>query len=124
MSRLPLPVALLLACALLLAACGGERQGAGGAPRPADDRRRRAAEPTGCEKVAGAAARRTSSSPKPTEKLETGKTYVAHVLTNCGDFEITLDAKRAPKHRRLVQVPGRQGLLRRPDASTASCPAS
>jgi cyclophilin family peptidyl-prolyl cis-trans isomerase len=33
----------------------------------------------------------------PGEKLDPAKTYVATVTTNCGDFEITLDAKRAPK---------------------------
>ena len=34
---------------------------------------------------------------KPTEKLKKGKTYVARVLTNCGEFDITLDPKRAPR---------------------------
>ena len=33
----------------------------------------------------------------PGEQLDPAKTYVATVTTNCGDFEITLDAKRAPK---------------------------
>src|SRR5262249_12104863 len=33
---------------------------------------------------------------KPTEKLSKSKTYVAKVSTSCGDFEITLDSKRAP----------------------------
>lgn len=31
------------------------------------------------------------------KELDPAKTYVAEVKTNCGDFEITLDAKRAPK---------------------------
>jgi cyclophilin family peptidyl-prolyl cis-trans isomerase len=34
---------------------------------------------------------------KPTETLDPARTYVATVETNCGTFEITLDAKRAPK---------------------------
>jgi peptidyl-prolyl cis-trans isomerase B (cyclophilin B) len=34
---------------------------------------------------------------KPTAKLEKGKTYVARVLTNCGEFDITLDPARAPR---------------------------
>ena len=34
---------------------------------------------------------------KPDEKLDASHTYVATVDTNCGTFEITLDAKRAPK---------------------------
>jgi peptidyl-prolyl cis-trans isomerase B (cyclophilin B) len=34
---------------------------------------------------------------KPAETLDASHTYVATVDTNCGAFEITLDAKRAPK---------------------------
>ena len=34
---------------------------------------------------------------KPNDELKKGKTYVARVLTNCGEFEITLDPKRAPR---------------------------
>ena len=40
---------------------------------------------------------RSASSRSPKEKLDKTKTYVATVTTTCGDFEITLDAKRAPK---------------------------
>ena len=91
-----MPVALLLVCALLLAACGGE-QGEGELPRtetPAP-----AAE-TGCEKVPAAKPKDVKVA-KPTEKLKKGKTYVARVLTNCGEFDITLDprARRAPAAR-------------------------
>jgi cyclophilin family peptidyl-prolyl cis-trans isomerase len=56
-----------LGCALLVAACGG------------DDSTGSAATPSG----PGA--------------LDASKTYVASVATNKGSFEITLDAKRAPK---------------------------
>ena len=35
--------------------------------------------------------------PKPKAALTAGKTYVATVSTNCGDFEITLDAEQSPK---------------------------
>jgi cyclophilin family peptidyl-prolyl cis-trans isomerase len=34
---------------------------------------------------------------KPTERLQKGKTYVAQVVTNCGEFDITLDPRRAPR---------------------------
>ena len=91
MSRLPLPVALLLVCALLLAACGGEKEQASSpteTPAPAAE--------TGCEKVP-AAKPKDVKVPKPTEKLKKGKTYVARVLTNCGEFDITLDPARAPR---------------------------
>jgi peptidyl-prolyl cis-trans isomerase B (cyclophilin B) len=92
MSRLPLPVALLLVCALLLAACGGgEKEKASSpteTPAPAAE--------TGCEKVPAAKPKDVKVS-KPTAKLEKGKTYVARVLTNCGEFDITLDPARAPR---------------------------
>jgi peptidyl-prolyl cis-trans isomerase B (cyclophilin B) len=91
MSRLPLPVALLLVCALLLAACGGEKEQASSpteTPAPAAE--------TGCEKVP-AAKPKDVKVPKPTEKLKKGKTYIARVLTNCGEFDITLDPARAPR---------------------------
>ena len=41
--------------------------------------------------------RKTTELEKPTAKLDPAKTYVATVKTNCGDFAITLDVKRAPK---------------------------
>jgi cyclophilin family peptidyl-prolyl cis-trans isomerase len=90
MSRLPLPVTLLLVCALLLAACGGEKEKASSpteTPAPAAE--------TGCEKVPAAKPKDVKVA-KPTEKLKKGKTYVARVLTNCGEFDITLDP-RSPR---------------------------
>jgi peptidyl-prolyl cis-trans isomerase B (cyclophilin B) len=51
---------------------------------------------TGCEKVAKPKPKKVRYS-KPSERLDPGKTYVATVATNCGEFEITLDAKQAPK---------------------------
>jgi len=85
-----LPVALLLVCALLLAACGGEKEKASSpteTPAPAAE--------TGCEKVPAAKPKNVKVA-KPTEKLKKGKTYVARVLTNCGEFDITLDP-RSPR---------------------------
>ena len=85
-----MPVTLLLVCALLLAACGGEKEKASSpteTPAPAAE--------TGCEKVPAAKPKNVKVA-KPTEKLKKGKTYVARVLTNCGEFEITLDP-RSPR---------------------------
>jgi peptidyl-prolyl cis-trans isomerase B (cyclophilin B) len=92
MSRLPLPVALLLVCALLLAACGGGDKEEASSPTetPAP------AAATGCEKVPAAKPKNVKVA-KPTAKLKKGKTYVARVLTNCGEFDITLDPARAPR---------------------------
>ena len=94
MSRLALPVALLLACALLLAACGGGDEEKAATP-DATEAAPATAE-AGCEKVPAAKPKDVKID-KPTAELDKDKTYVARVLTNCGEFEITLDAKRAPK---------------------------
>src|SRR4051812_3104937 len=93
MSTLPLPVALLLACALLLAACGDKEKAAS---KPTATDTPAAGQDAGCEKVP-AAKPKDVKLPKPTAELKKGKTYVARVLTNCGEFDITLDPKRAPR---------------------------
>ncbi len=86
-----MPVALLLVCALLLAACGSDDKEKASTPT---ETAAPAAE-TGCEKVPAAKPKDVKVA-KPTAKLKKGKTYVARVLTNCGEFEITLDP-RAPR---------------------------
>ena len=92
MSRVVVPLATFAIC-LLLAACGGdddaESTPTAEPPSPA--------EATGCERVKAPAPKENADLPKPKEKLDGSKTYVATVATSCGDFEITLDAKRAPR---------------------------
>jgi peptidyl-prolyl cis-trans isomerase B (cyclophilin B) len=85
---------LLLACCALIA-CGDDEEPAGSAatPTPEDTGGEQG---TGCEQ-AGEAEPKDVDLSKPKTKLDPDKTYVATVRTNCGDFEITLDAKRAPK---------------------------
>jgi peptidyl-prolyl cis-trans isomerase B (cyclophilin B) len=51
----------------------------------------------GCPKAETPGPKDVGELAKPTERLSADKTYVAAVSTSCGDFEITLDAKRAPK---------------------------
>src|SRR3954451_8519503 len=94
MSRAALLIALV-ACAIGLAACGGsdkksEAEATSTAP-PSP------AQAAGCEKVAQPKPKANAKLPKPNEKLQAGKTYVAQVVTSCGEFDITLDAKRAPR---------------------------
>jgi peptidyl-prolyl cis-trans isomerase B (cyclophilin B) len=90
-----MPVALLLACALFLAACGGDDEEKA-ASSPDSTATPAATAAAGCEKVPAAKPKDVKVA-KPTQELEKGKTYVARVLTNCGEFEITLDPKRAPR---------------------------
>ena len=88
-------IALLLALTLLVAACGEDDDSSGEAaatPAPTEE-----AAPAGCETAEEPAPKGEGKLKKPKEQLDPAKTYVATVSTNCGDFEITLDAKRAPK---------------------------
>jgi peptidyl-prolyl cis-trans isomerase B (cyclophilin B) len=89
-------VALLLACALLLAACGGNDTEKAASKPPATDTPE-PAQAAGCEKVPAPKPGKPVKLPKPTDKLNPAKTYVATVLTNCGEFDITLDPKQAPR---------------------------
>jgi cyclophilin family peptidyl-prolyl cis-trans isomerase len=82
-------------CALLVAACGGDDSADETAATPTAAPT--AEGPVGCEKVEAPSPKGEGNLPKPKETLDPGKTYVATVSTNCGDFEITLDPKRAPK---------------------------
>jgi cyclophilin family peptidyl-prolyl cis-trans isomerase len=95
MSRLPLLILVLAACALGISACGGSSKETAATPTATTPPS--PAQAAGCEKVPAPKPKSNAKLPKPTEKLAGGKAYVATVSTTCGDFEITLDAKRAPK---------------------------
>jgi peptidyl-prolyl cis-trans isomerase B (cyclophilin B) len=86
---------LCLACALLVAACGEDDGGGGEAAATAAPTEEPA--PAGCEPAEAPKPKGEGSLPKPKAQLDPAKTYVATVSTNCGDFEITLGAKQAPK---------------------------
>jgi peptidyl-prolyl cis-trans isomerase B (cyclophilin B) len=92
------PLALLLACLALVAVsgCGDDDDQSAGAAATSTPEDTGGEQGTGCEK-AGKAAPKDVKLKKPKEELDPSKTYVATVRTNCGDFKITLDAKRASK---------------------------
>jgi peptidyl-prolyl cis-trans isomerase B (cyclophilin B) len=90
---------LIAALALLAAGCGSDSSDDNEtAATPAATETQEAGPDlsNGCEKADKPAPKDAGDIKKPTDKLDKGKTYVATVSTNCGDFEITLDAKRAP----------------------------
>ena len=101
---MPRLVAVLIAClALAVAGCGSssdnQSSGKSGAPTAAPTDTATAANPSlpqGCENVSKPAPKDVGKLSKPSAKLSKSKTYVATVSTTCGDFEITLAAKRAP----------------------------
>jgi len=85
----------LACCALLLTACGEDDGDSGeAAATPAATEQ---AAPAGCESAEAPEPKGEGELKRPDEQLDGAKVYVATVSTNCGDFEITLDAKRAPK---------------------------
>jgi cyclophilin family peptidyl-prolyl cis-trans isomerase len=86
--------ALLIALTLLVAACGEDDSGdeAAATPAPTEE-----AAPAGCETAEEPEPKGEGNLKNPKERLDGAKTYAATVSTNCGDFEITLDSKRAPK---------------------------
>jgi cyclophilin family peptidyl-prolyl cis-trans isomerase len=85
-------VVVCVCCSLLVAGCGGDDDAETAATPTAT-----AEGPAGCRAVEKPDPRPDGDLAKPTEKLDASKTYVATISTNCGDFEVTLDAKRAPK---------------------------
>jgi peptidyl-prolyl cis-trans isomerase B (cyclophilin B) len=90
-----LPVVTILLCCLLFAACGedddsGETSAA--TPTPTAE-----AAAAGCEPAEAPEPKGEGDLRRPRERLEAGKTYVATVATNCGDFEITLDPEQSPR---------------------------
>ena len=94
MSRLGL-LALLLALLLGVAACGGSDDSESDAtPEPEPPS---AAETAGCEQVEAPTPKAPGKLAKPKERLKAGGTYVATVVTSCGEFKIALDAKQAAR---------------------------
>ena len=84
---------VLAATLAALAGCGGSDA----KPKPEVTPAATEQSATGCQVVdASGLAPRTTTLPKPSVQLDPAKTYVATLETNCGAFEITLDAKRAP----------------------------
>lgn len=87
---------MLAAGALLIAGCGGGGSSASGGGGHAKATATSSTTDTGCRSVPKPPPKSVHLS-RPTTRLNPARTYVATVHTSCGDFQITLDAKRAPK---------------------------
>jgi peptidyl-prolyl cis-trans isomerase B (cyclophilin B) len=85
---------VLAGAALALGACGGDDDSGGSGEAAATPTP--GAAPT-CRPAQKPKPKSVGKPAKPKETLDPAKTYVATVSTNCGDFQITLDAKQAPK---------------------------
>jgi peptidyl-prolyl cis-trans isomerase B (cyclophilin B) len=90
-----LRVAVLMLCCALLAVASG----CGEDDEPPQDAAQAppAANSSGCEPVEVPEPKSAPDLPKPKERLKRGTTYVATVSTNCGEFQITLDSRQAPR---------------------------
>jgi peptidyl-prolyl cis-trans isomerase B (cyclophilin B) len=92
-------LAVLIAAAVAVAGCGSSSKNEQAASTPEATETAASANqflPQGCEDVPKPAAKDVGKLKRPKEKLSPAKTYVATVSTTCGDFQITLDSKRAP----------------------------
>jgi cyclophilin family peptidyl-prolyl cis-trans isomerase len=96
MFRLPLGLAALVACAFAMSACGGSGSSKSQGESSATPAATSSQTATGCQSVPKPSPKSVKL-PRPKSSLDPSKTYVATVSTTCGDFQITLDAKRAPK---------------------------
>jgi peptidyl-prolyl cis-trans isomerase B (cyclophilin B) len=115
------PLALLFACLFLVAfaGCGDDEEEPATAQETATPTETATPEDTGGEQGTGCEpaekpAPKDVEVKKPKQQLDPAKTYVATVTTNCGEFKIQLDAKRAPKtggsFRHLVEEGFYDGL--------------
>jgi peptidyl-prolyl cis-trans isomerase B (cyclophilin B) len=95
-------VAAAACLALLFTACGGSdkpkaAQSSTTAPAEATATATAALDANRCTPAKDPGKQAREQLAKPEETLDPAHTYVATVDTNCGRFEITLDAERAPK---------------------------
>lgn len=81
-------VSILITTSLVVAGCGGK-----------DEPTKQAATKTqaGCKSAQLPEPKTVDKRKAPELKLDSSKKYVVKVKTNCGEFEITLDSKVAPK---------------------------
>jgi cyclophilin family peptidyl-prolyl cis-trans isomerase len=95
----PLRFLLLLAAIAVLAGCGSSDSKAKPKAKAATPTAASTptVEATGCRKVSAPPGKGAGDLKKPAAKLDPKKSYTAVVKTSCGEFEIALDVKRAPK---------------------------
>ncbi|MEA2127061.1 MAG: hypothetical protein QOI80_3843 [Solirubrobacteraceae bacterium] len=93
----PLRFLLLLAAIALLAGCGSSGDKKAEKTATAAPAASATVAATGCQKVPAAKGKGAGDLKAPTTRLDAKKTYTAVVKTSCGEFEIALDVKRAPK---------------------------
>jgi peptidyl-prolyl cis-trans isomerase B (cyclophilin B) len=94
--RRALPILLALT-ALLLPACGDDDGDEGGSAQRTDTTTETQADRGGCKEAKQPEPKRDGGQKRPRTRLESSKTYVVTVATNCGDFSVEIDQKAAPR---------------------------
>ena len=97
MSRLLALICLAAAVCVLLAACGEDDESPAGGATAQDESTPAPTPEAGCESVKAPEPQPDGDLSKPKLELDATKDYVATIETSCGDFQITLDAERAPR---------------------------
>jgi peptidyl-prolyl cis-trans isomerase B (cyclophilin B) len=105
--RRPLLATTLTLIALALGACGSSSKPAVStkSTTPA------ASSPAACPKVAQPASNGPQRLPKPTLRLDPAKRYTARLQTSCGEIDIALDVRRAPKTAASFVYLARKGFF-------------
>ena len=108
-ARLSLPVVktpgsalTLLVLAVLAGGCGDDDGGTTTAAKPPATTATDAPTSTAAPETAGCKPAEAATTPKPSPakprgRLASGRTWAVRFETNCGDFVVTLDTKRAPR---------------------------
>ena len=104
--RRPLAAATLPLAALALGACGSTSKPASSATSPASS-----GQSTACAKVAQPAPKRPQQRRKPTLRLDPAKRYTARLQTNCGEIDIGLAVRSAPKTTASFVYLARKGFF-------------
>jgi peptidyl-prolyl cis-trans isomerase B (cyclophilin B) len=86
--------ALLCAIALALAACGDDDDSGSAGPEPAETE---TSAEGGCKDVEQPEPRPDGGAKRPSGGLEAAKTYIVVLTTSCGEIQIRLDQRAAPK---------------------------
>jgi peptidyl-prolyl cis-trans isomerase B (cyclophilin B) len=116
--RTPVTVLLIVASVLVAAGCGSSSRPAstrgtstgGGAPSAAGGSGSSGG-PAHCASVSAPAPKKAQHLAAPTLRLDPQRTYTAKLQTSCGELDIALDAKRAPKTAASFVYLARRGFF-------------
>ena len=86
-----------IGCVALLAACSSSSKPASSVTTPVTGPPTTSAVPAGCVSTVPPKTTKPTYKSPPPMTIDAAKTYVAHVSTTCGTFDITLATKIAPK---------------------------